>query len=63
MVEMTQVAEKENAAETLLQAKGFLNPVVSITDGQVDSYRYSRLKNLINSTNLSTNNLLVLSPL
>ena len=36
MVEMTQVAEKENAAETLLQAKGFLNPVVSITDGQVD---------------------------
>lgn len=36
IVQMTQVAEKENAAETLLQAKGFLDPVVSITDGQVD---------------------------
>lgn len=36
IVQMTQVAEKENAAETLLQAKGFSNPVVSITDGQVD---------------------------
>lgn len=36
IVQMTQVAEKENAAETLLQAKGFSDPVVSITDGQVD---------------------------
>ncbi len=36
MIRMTEVAEKENAAETLLQAKGFVNPVVSITDGQVD---------------------------
>ena len=36
IVQMTQVAKKENAAETLLQAKGFLDPVVSITDGQVD---------------------------
>ncbi|MEY8336423.1 SpoIIIAH-like family protein [Lachnospiraceae bacterium 62-35] len=36
MIRMTQVAEKENAAETLLQAKGFVNPVVSITEGQVD---------------------------
>lgn len=36
MIRMTEVAEKENAAETLLQAKGFVNPVVSITGGQVD---------------------------
>lgn len=36
MIQMTEVMEKENAAETLLQAKGFVNPVVSITDGQVD---------------------------
>ena len=36
MVKMTEVAEKENAAETLLLAKGFADPVVSITDGKVD---------------------------
>ena len=29
-------AEKENAAETLLMAKGFLDPVVSITGDKVD---------------------------
>lgn len=36
MVKLTEVAEKENAAETLLMAKGFADPVVSITDGKVD---------------------------
>ena len=36
MIRMTEITEKENAAETLLQAKGFVDPVVSITDGQVD---------------------------
>lgn len=36
MIAMTQIAEKENAAETLLQAKGFVDPVVSFTDGKVD---------------------------
>lgn len=36
MITMTQIAEKENAAETLLQAKGFVDPVVSFTDGKVD---------------------------
>ncbi len=36
MIHMTAVAEKENAAETLLMAKGFSDPVVSITDGKVD---------------------------
>ena len=33
---MTEITEKENAAETLLQAKGFVDPVVSITDEKVD---------------------------
>ena len=33
---MTEIVEKENAAETLLKAKGFSDPVVSITDGKVD---------------------------
>lgn len=36
MIAMTEVAEKENAAETLLQAKGFSDPVVSMTEGKVD---------------------------
>lgn len=36
MVKITEVAEKENAAETLLMAKGFADPVVSITGEKVD---------------------------
>jgi len=36
MVQMTTIAEKENATETLLKTKGFENAVVSITDGSVD---------------------------
>ena len=33
LIGLTEVSEKENAAETLLKAKGFVDPVVSITDG------------------------------
>ena len=36
MVRLTEATEKENAAETLLQAKGFTDPVVSITGEKVD---------------------------
>ena len=36
MIDMTAISEKENAAETLLLAKGFADPVVSITNGKVD---------------------------
>ena len=36
LLEMTEISEKENAAETLLKAKGFVDPVVSITENQVD---------------------------
>lgn len=36
MIQMTEIAEKENAAETLLKAKGFVDPVVSITENKVD---------------------------
>lgn len=36
MVQMTGVAEKETAAEILLQAKGFDDVVVSINEGAVD---------------------------
>lgn len=36
MIDLTEVSEKENAAETLLMAKGFSDPVVSITKDKVD---------------------------
>ena len=36
MVQMTETAEKESAAESLLAAKGFHNSVVSIKDDQAD---------------------------
>lgn len=36
MTAMTDLAEREAAAELLLEAKGFLDSVVSITDGTVD---------------------------
>lgn len=36
MITITDVAEKEMAAEILLEAKGFADVVVSITDGSVD---------------------------
>ena len=36
MVEMTAIAERETAAEILLQAKGFQDVVVSINEGAVD---------------------------
>ncbi len=36
MIELTDIAERENAAESLLLAKGFSDPMVSITSGQVD---------------------------
>ena len=36
MLELTEIAEKENAAETLLMAKGFADPVVSISSDKVD---------------------------
>ena len=36
MIELTDIAEREAAAEMLLEAKGFTNVVVSITDGTAD---------------------------
>ena len=36
MIDLTEISEKENAAETLLMAKGFADPVVSITKEKVD---------------------------
>lgn len=36
MITLTEIAEKENATETLLMAKGFADPVVSVSAAQVD---------------------------
>ena len=36
MIRLREISEKESAAETLLMAKGFSDPVVSITDDKVD---------------------------
>ncbi len=36
VVEMTQNAEKESAAESLIEAKGYENVAVTVTDGGVD---------------------------
>ncbi len=36
MLQLEEIAEKENAAETLLLAKGFSDPVVSISSDKVD---------------------------
>ena len=36
MIALTDIAEKETAAEILLEAKGFDDVVVSIADGMVD---------------------------
>lgn len=45
MIAITDIAEKETAAEILLEAKGFEDVVVSITDGMVDV--------IVNTTELS----------
>ena len=36
MVAMTEIAEKETAAETMLASKGFLDSVVSISEDSAD---------------------------
>lgn len=36
MIQMTDISERENAAEILLEAKGFTDVVVSITDNSAD---------------------------
>ena len=36
VIELTSIMEKETAAETMLEAKGFGNSIVSIVDGKAD---------------------------
>lgn len=45
LIQITEISEKEAAAEMLLAAKGFDNAVVSITEGKVDA--------IINMTNIT----------
>ena len=41
MIALTDIAEKETAAEILLDAKGFGDAVVSISDTSVDVFVYA----------------------
>ena len=36
LVNLTTIAEKENASELLLEAKGFADPIVNISENEVD---------------------------
>ena len=45
MIELTSISEKENVTETLLEAKGFLDAIVTVTDDTVDV--------IVNSNNIT----------
>ncbi len=69
MVAMTDVAERENAAETLLEAKGFTDVVVSITDdsadvvlnmGEVTDAKRAQIEDIVKrKTNVSPENIII----
>lgn len=52
MIELTEIAEKEDATELLLEAKGFDGSVVYISDGEVEV--------VVNATNLSDQQLAII---
>lgn len=69
MVAMTDIAERENAAETLLEAKGFTDVVVSITDdsadvvlnmGEVTDAKRAQIEDIVKrKTNVSPENIII----
>lgn len=69
MVAMTDVAERENAAEMLLEAKGFTDVVVSITDdnadvvlnmGEVTDAKRAQIEDIVKrKTNISPENIII----
>ena len=59
MVKMTDTAEKEEAAEMLLEAKGFSNVVVSITDDSADAKR-AQVEDIVKrKTGVSAQNIII----
>lgn len=69
MVAMTDIAERENAAEILLEAKGFTDVVVSITDdtadvvlnmGEVTDAKRAQVEDIVKrKTNVAAENIII----
>ncbi len=69
MIAMTEVAERETAAEMLLEAKGFTDVVVSITDdaadvvlnmGEVTDAKRAQVEDIVKrKTNISAENIVI----
>lgn len=69
MIAMTDIAERENAAEMLLEAKGFTDVVVSITDdscdvvlnmGEVTDAKRAQIEDIVKrKTNISGENIVI----
>lgn len=71
MIAMTDIAERENAAEMLLEAKGFTDVVVSITEdscdvvlnmGEVTDAKRAQVEDIVKrKTNVSAENVIITS--
>ena len=69
MIAMTDIAEREAAAEMLLEAKGFTDVVVSITDdscdvvlnmGEVTDAKRAQVEDIVKrKTNVSAENIII----
>ena len=69
MIAMTDIAERENAAEMLLEAKGFTDVVVSITEdscdvvlnmGEVTDAKRAQVEDIVKrKTNVSAENVII----
>lgn len=69
MIAMTDIAERENAAEMLLEAKGFTDVVVSITDencdvvlnmGEVTDAKRAQVEDIVKrKTNIAAENIII----
>ena len=69
MIEATEIAERENAAEILLEAKGFTDVVVSITDdtcdvvlnmGEVTDAKRAQVEDIVKrKTNIAGENIII----
>ena len=69
MIAMTNIAERETAAEMLLEAKGFTDVVVSITDntaddvlnmGEVTDAKRAQIEDIVKrKTNISAENIII----
>ena len=72
MIAMTDIAERENAAEMLLEAKGFTDVVVSITDdscdvvlnmGEVPDAKHAQVEDIVKRKTNSAGENIVMTPI